>query len=125
MNQQRLRRQLPVRCWKGRGKSMARSVFLKFALGVVLMGGMGACLAAKDQAADQPNTSAASARMNQPYSEEAEKTCLTCHNSPPVNYILQTPMAVKSDPRTPFGQHGCESCHGPSGDHAKQKSGPD
>ena len=61
--------------------------------------------------------------MNQPYSPEGEKTCLGCHNSHPVDYILQTPMGVKGDPRTPFGQHGCESCHGPAGDHAAQENG--
>ena len=62
-----------------------------------------------------------SARANQPYSQQGEKTCLQCHNSHPVDLILQTPMATKGDPRTPFGQQGCESCHGPAGDHAAQK----
>jgi DmsE family decaheme c-type cytochrome len=106
---------------------MAQGAILKFAVAVVLlMGGLVAGVAANDPAVgDQPNAGAASARMNQPYSEQGEKTCLNCHNSHPVDYILQTPMAVKGDPRTPFGQQGCESCHGPAGDHAQGKLGPD
>ena len=70
---------------------MARGAIVKFAFGaVLLMGGMVACVAANGQAVgDQPNASAFSARMNQPYSEQGEKTCLTCHNSHPVDYILQ------------------------------------
>ena len=41
--------------------------------------------------------------------------------------ILKTPHAVKGDARTPFAQHGCESCHGASPEHvasaAKVKDG--
>lgn len=59
-------------------------------------------------------------RANQPYSP-GPQTCLKCHNSHPVTYILQTPMGVKGDSRTPFGQRGCETCHGPSGLHAELK----
>jgi len=104
---------------------MAPGTILKIAFAVVaLAGAMGA--AAEDQpAGGQASAKAANARMNQPYSAEGEKTCLQCHSSHPVDYILQTPMGVKGDPRTPFGQHGCESCHGPAGDHASQKTGPD
>jgi DmsE family decaheme c-type cytochrome len=106
---------------------MARGAILKFAFGVVLlMGGMAACVAADDKAVgDRPNATAVSSRMNQPYSDQGEKTCLTCHNSHPVDFIGQTPHAVKGDPHSPSGQQGCESCHGPSGDHANQKPGPD
>ena len=86
---------------------------------VLLMAGTVDCVAANDQ----PNASAVNAQTSQLYSEAGAKTCLTCHNSPPVTLILQTPMAVKGDPRTPFGQHDCESCHGPSADHAAMKVG--
>jgi DmsE family decaheme c-type cytochrome len=62
------------------------------------------------------------ARASQPYAEGGEKTCLTCHNSHPVDFILQRPHAMEGDPRTPFGGgHACETCHGPSGDHAQSK----
>ncbi len=59
------------------------------------------------------------------YAEGGTKTCLGCHDQAPVNLILQSPMAVMGDSRTPFAQQGCESCHGPSADHAAQKTGPD
>jgi DmsE family decaheme c-type cytochrome len=35
-----------------------------------------------------------------------------------VTVILRGPHAVKGDSRTPFAQHDCESCHGPSEAHA-------
>ena len=107
---------------------MGRGVVLKLLLGLVLlMGGIAACVATHDQpaAVNQPNASAISAQMNQAYSDQGEKTCLTCHNSHPVDYVLRTSHAVKGDARSPFGQQGCESCHGPSGDHAKLKMGAD
>ena len=56
-----------------------------------------------------------------------EQTCLKCHGTDhTVTQILQTPHAVKGDPRTPFGQQGCQSCHGESLDHvALKKAFPD
>lgn len=51
------------------------------------------------------------------YAERGELTCMKCHDSAPVTDILETPHAVKGDGRTPFAQHGCESCHGASQDH--------
>jgi len=51
------------------------------------------------------------------------KTCLTCHGSDPrVTAILQSPMAVMGDPRTPFAQGGCQTCHGESTDHVHMKA---
>ena len=48
--------------------------------------------------------------------------CLECHGAETfVNPILQTPHAVKGDSRTPFGQAGCESCHGPSAAHVESR----
>ena len=45
--------------------------------------------------------------------QASEQVCLTCHGSDPkVTAILQSPMAMKGDPRTPFAQGGCLSCHG-------------
>jgi len=87
----------------------------------------GAALEAR--AADAPNPSmaaaVAAARANQPMSDQGTKTCLTCHNQPPVNLILQTSMGRAGDKGTPMGQAGCESCHGPAGGHAKLQKGPD
>ncbi|MDE2112066.1 MAG: DmsE family decaheme c-type cytochrome [Alphaproteobacteria bacterium] len=51
------------------------------------------------------------------YSERGTATCMQCHNQAPVSDILKTPHAVKGDVNSPFGQHGCESCHGPSDAH--------
>jgi DmsE family decaheme c-type cytochrome len=53
------------------------------------------------------------------YSKGGSATCLQCHNSSPVSDILTTHHAVKGDSRTPFAQHDCESCHGPSAAHAE------
>jgi DmsE family decaheme c-type cytochrome len=52
------------------------------------------------------------------YAKDAVQTCLRqCHNKQPIDLILQTPHGVKADTRTPFAQHQCETCHGPSPEH--------
>lgn len=53
------------------------------------------------------------------YSEHGTATCMQCHNEAPATDILKTAHAMKGDARTPAGQHGCESCHGPSDAHAR------
>ncbi len=55
------------------------------------------------------------------FAEQGEKTCLKCHDEPKVVPVLQTAHAVKGDPHAPFGQAGCESCHGASPDHVARK----
>lgn len=45
---------------------------------------------------------------------DAQTNCTDCHNTAPVTDIFKTPHAVKGDPRSPMGQQGCESCHGPA-----------
>ena len=37
--------------------------------------------------------------------------------------IVGTPHAALNDPRSPFGQLQCESCHGPGKDHARSQRG--
>jgi DmsE family decaheme c-type cytochrome len=55
------------------------------------------------------------------YAANAVQTCLReCHNKEPVTFILQTPHAVRGDERTPFAQHQCETCHGPSPEHVEE-----
>ena len=49
-------------------------------------------------------------------------TCLKCHDEAKVVPILKTPHAVSGDPHSPFGQEGCESCHGPSGSQVASRS---
>jgi DmsE family decaheme c-type cytochrome len=62
------------------------------------------------------------------YSDRGTATCMKCHdtaiNGPDRAYkaatpILQTPHGVKGDPHSPFAQHECESCHGPSQAHVE------
>jgi DmsE family decaheme c-type cytochrome len=58
-----------------------------------------------------------------PAADAGTRTCLTCHGSDPkVTAILKSPMAVVGDPRTPFAQGGCVSCHGPSANHIAMKA---
>jgi DmsE family decaheme c-type cytochrome len=55
--------------------------------------------------------------------EASVRTCLTCHGSDPkVTAILQSPMAMTGDPRTPFAAGGCTACHGPSDNHIAMKA---
>jgi len=54
------------------------------------------------------------------YSPLGAKACMRCHDEKepyPVLSILRTPHAQMADPRTPFAQHQCESCHGASPEH--------
>jgi len=75
------------------------------------------------QSAATPTTNDASTPL---YSDRGAATCMKCHDSAideqgqsykAATDIFQTPHAVKGDARTPFGQHECESCHGPSEAH--------
>jgi DmsE family decaheme c-type cytochrome len=59
------------------------------------------------------------------YTPNAVQTCLRqCHDKEPIKFILETPHAVKGDPRTPFAQHQCETCHGPSPEHVSESGKP-
>ncbi|OFW12372.1 MAG: hypothetical protein A3F69_03580 [Acidobacteria bacterium RIFCSPLOWO2_12_FULL_66_10] len=59
------------------------------------------------------------------YVQDAVKTCLReCHDKAPATLILQTPHAVKADKRTPFAEHLCETCHGPSPEHVAVSDNP-
>jgi DmsE family decaheme c-type cytochrome len=69
-------------------------------------------------------SAAASAQTQPVYASEGVKTCLSCHNEPQVVPVLQTPHAVQGDPHSPFAQHACESCHGPSPEHVAVRTTP-
>jgi DmsE family decaheme c-type cytochrome len=54
---------------------------------------------------------------------EGPDACLKCHDADtdvPVLEVLKTPHAARTDPKSPFADHGCETCHGPGSDHAKR-----
>jgi DmsE family decaheme c-type cytochrome len=54
------------------------------------------------------------------YSREGADSCFACHDDQQTLALFRTKHGVPDDPRSPFG-HGqlqCESCHGPTGEHA-------
>ena len=51
------------------------------------------------------------------YVENERQTCLTCHNTPTVKGVLETPHFTSGDPASPGEQYGCQSCHGPARAH--------
>ena len=67
--------------------------------------------AAAAKAADEPAAPAAA------YAEKGDQTCLKCHDNEQASAVLRTPHGMKTDPRTPAANHGCESCHGASPEH--------
>lgn len=90
---------------------------MKQTLALKLLFGMALALAALPAVAQQVTTAPQRA-----VAEASVKTCLTCHgNDPKVTAILHSPMAMMGDPRTPFAQGGCISCHGPSTAHIAMK----
>jgi len=55
------------------------------------------------------------------FSRAGADSCLLCHRETsefPATAIFDTPHAARLDPEAPFAQLQCESCHGPSEDHA-------
>jgi len=52
------------------------------------------------------------------YTDRGAESCMRCHDEAPVTNVLVTPHGVSGDMHSPFGQHQCESCHGPSDAHA-------
>ena len=84
----------------------------------------------------------ASADAEQPlYSARGAATCMKCHpgaasqtHDKPyyapgfdksVLEVMSTPHGSKGDSHSPFGQHECESCHGPSEKHVQSTPGAD
>jgi DmsE family decaheme c-type cytochrome len=51
------------------------------------------------------------------YSAGGADTCLECHQSKEIRAVLETPHGGLGDPRVPFYQYQCETCHGPQGRH--------
>jgi DmsE family decaheme c-type cytochrome len=72
--------------------------------------GLGLCLLAAPATAQSGEPAPA-------YNEKGAEGCLKCHDKPPITYVLRTPHAMSADGRTPFADHACETCHGPSSEH--------
>ena len=97
-------------------------------LWLVALGGVRASVISAPAAATPPQENSAPAlKAPQPAAPAqaqaaatlvGEDTCLTCHDAMKQGYH-GSPHAVKSDVRTPAAKQGCESCHGPGGNHVK------
>jgi len=86
---------------------------------MLLAGGLlaGGLLAANAAA----QTGAPGAALASDYTPQGADTCLRCHDEDsafPVVAIFKTKHGRRSDPRTPFAQLQCETCHGPGAKHA-------
>ena len=68
-------------------------------------------------AATQPQPAA------QPGQYVGEDTCLGCHTDKSAGYH-DSPHGMAANPRAPRAQQGCESCHGPGGEHVEAGGDP-
>jgi DmsE family decaheme c-type cytochrome len=62
----------------------------------------------------------------QEYSRSGADSCILCHqdsSEKPATAIFQTKHAARSDPDSPFSALQCETCHGPSKEHARAQRG--
>jgi DmsE family decaheme c-type cytochrome len=49
------------------------------------------------------------------------KVCLECHDDEHAAAVMAGPHGMAGDARTPAANKGCESCHGPGGEHASKE----
>lgn len=79
--------------------------------------------AATPEAKQEPAKSESAEEEKPAYTKRGADTCLKCHDETskfPVLSIFNTKHAQPADPRTPFGQLQCETCHGPGAQHAEE-----
>ncbi len=87
-------------------------------LSLALLLAAGAAATAQEAETAAPVEAAATA-------DDGAGICLECHDKPAVTAILRTPHAQMADPRTPFANQQCQTCHGPSEAHIVNQSAPD
>lgn len=81
--------------------------------------GFGSCARAAGSTAS-PALGAPGTPAHELTGKDAVRTCTKCHDESeekPVLSILKSKHAVMADPRTPFADQACMSCHGPSKAH--------
>lgn len=64
--------------------------------------------------------------LNAPPAKKGADTCLKCHdedNDYPIMPLFKTRHASATDPRAPFANEQCESCHGNGGEHMEEARG--
>ena len=57
------------------------------------------------------------------FTSDGVKACHYCHAGNFNRAIAATPHGDVTNPATPYGQHGCESCHGPGSFHVSRAYG--
>jgi len=70
-----------------------------------------------------PALAADTAVVPQQFTDRGLDGCLKCHSeegNAPVVSVLHSAHFVTGDPNAPVEQKACESCHGPSSEHAKK-----
>ena len=97
---------------------MRKSIILTMRDGLLfggVLGILGALSACTPSSRPPPPAAAQPAAQTGSFAPGGTQTCLNCHGSDPkVQAMLQSPMGRMGDKRTPLGQNGCKSCHGPS-----------
>lgn len=118
-------------------KSIAKSQILEFLL-IIVLATMSPLLYASQDEDDEDEPVAnvrltldqAEQRLQQvleaPPTPKGADTCMKCHdedNEYPVMPLFKTRHATAADPRSPFANEQCESCHGNGGEHRKRARG--
>lgn len=57
------------------------------------------------------------------WTEGGAEDCLTCHSGEKMRAVAKGAHGDSENPLTPFGQHACESCHGPGSIHISRAHG--
>ncbi len=83
----------------------------------LLAGALALCAASATVLAAEPATQPATPTGKTP---QTVQKCVRCHDETEKHSVLpimQSKHAVMADPRTPFADRGCETCHGKSDEH--------